>query len=193
MRDLFIRQHSSDLRGASVVKDENGESLYLVIGKWGIQKDVISVYSMQGELLSEIKQLTLGMLPKFAIFKGSEQVGTISKSFGFFREVIYIRGLNWIIVGNTLRESYRVYHGSQLIFSFHPEDDNNLQFNQLTVCSEEYEALSIAVASVLDHWARRDNFRIMTVPPVPSPRFRNSEAFSNHPMKIKRIKKSDNP
>jgi len=193
MRNLFIRKHSTTLHGASVVKDENGTSLYLVVGKWGIQKDVISVYSIQGELLSEIKQLTLGKLPKFAIFNDSKQVGTINKSLGFFREVIFIRGLNWIIVGNTLRDSYHVYRGTKLVFSFHPENHNQIKYNQLTVYEPEFEALSIAISSVLDHWARKGNFKVVTIPSITQPRLRNSEAFLNQPLKIKHIQKNDNP
>ncbi|KIS03920.1 LURP-one-related/scramblase family protein [Paucilactobacillus wasatchensis] len=155
MRKLYVHQHSNDLRGATVIKDENGTATYLLVGKWGLRQDVLSLYAIDGDLLAEIRQLTLGLLPKFSIYQNHQQVGTVSKSLGFLREVIYIRGLNWIIVGNTLRDSYRVYHGTQLVFSFRPVKFTNGYFHELVVVDQELEPISIVVASVLSHWARK--------------------------------------
>lgn len=157
MRKLYIHQHLNDLRGATVIKDEHGVSTYLLVGKWGLRQDVLSLYAIDGDLLAEIRQLTLGILPKFSIYQNHKQIGTVGKSLGFLREVIYIRGLNWIIVGNTLRDSYRVYHGTQLVFSFKPVKFTSGYYHELTVVDQDLEPVAIVVASVLDHWARKQD------------------------------------
>ncbi|MGY0303718.1 hypothetical protein ACW180_03630 [Limosilactobacillus fermentum] len=47
----------------------------------------------------------------------------IAKSLGFVRQVIYIRGLNWMVVGSPLSDRYRVYQGNRLVFSTSPLED----------------------------------------------------------------------
>ncbi|BAP86166.1 hypothetical protein LOOC260_116590 [Paucilactobacillus hokkaidonensis JCM 18461] len=163
MRTLYIHQHLNDLRGATVVKDENGAATYLLVGKWGLQRDVLSLYAIDGALLAEIRQLTLGILPKFSIYQDRQQIGTVGKSLGFLREVIYIRGLNWIVVGNTLKDSYRVYHGTQLVFSLKPVKFTSGYYHELSIVDQELEPVAILIASVLDHWARKGDRRVKKV------------------------------
>lgn len=155
VRKLYIHQHANDLRGASVIKDEYGKSRYLLVGKWGIRQDVLSLYSMDGSLLAEVKQLSFGLLPKFSIYQDHQQVATVGKSLGFVREVIYIRGLNWIIVGNIISDSYKIFHGASLIFSLQPVKFSSGYYHELSVTEPEDEPVAILIASVLDHWARK--------------------------------------
>ncbi|KRM13570.1 hypothetical protein ABTQ33_09390 [Paucilactobacillus suebicus] len=157
MRTLYIHQHTNDLRGATTVKDGDNNTIYLLVGKWGMRQDVLSLYETSGELLAEIKQLTLGLLPKFAIFQNNRQIGVIGKSLGFVREVIYIRGLNWIIVGNVISESYRVYHGTQLVFSFKSQVQDGQTYSILQVADEDLEPVCVVISAVLNHWARRSD------------------------------------
>lgn len=157
MRTLYIHQHANDLRGATTVKDEHNNTAYLLVGKWGLRQDVLSLYATSGELLAEIRQLTLGILPKFAIYQNHRQIGVIGKSLGFLREVIYIRGLSWIIVGNVLKESYRVYHGTQLVFIFKSQVQDGQTYSVLQVTDERLEPVCIVISGVLNHWARRSD------------------------------------
>ena len=120
MRQLYIRDRSSDLHGTTVIRDKNGKSCYLLVGKWGMRYDALSLYAIDGALLAEVKQLTLGLLPKFALYVNRQRVGTIGKGLGFVQQVIYIRGINWIVVGSPLTSRYRVFSGSHLVFSIQP-------------------------------------------------------------------------
>lgn len=155
MRKLYLRDHATDLHGTTIIRDEHGQSCYLLVGKWGIRHDVLSLYAISGQLLAEVKQLSLGLIPKFALYVDRQRVGTIGKSFGFVREVIYIRGLNWIIVGSPLAGRYRVFQGSHLVFSIKPVQFSESYCHQLTISNKGDEPLAILIASVLDHWARR--------------------------------------
>ena len=145
MRQLYLRDHSTDLHGTTIIRDQQGQSRYLLAGKWGLHHDVLSLYAINGALLAEVKQLSLGLLPKFALYQHRQRVGIVGKSFGFVRQVIYIRGLNWIIVGSPLGNRYRVFGGGRLVFAIKPVQLTGTYYHEL---------LAILIASVLDHWAR---------------------------------------
>ena len=153
MRQLYLRDHSTDLHGTTIIRDGQGQSCYLLVGKWGMHHDVLSLYAINGDLLAEVKQLSLGLLPKFALYQHRQRVGTVGKSLGFVRQVIYIRGLNWIIVGSPLGNRYRVFGGGHLVFAIKPVQRTGTYYHELQVEQEADEPLAILIASVLDHWA----------------------------------------
>ncbi|MRN07608.1 hypothetical protein EAI26_09485 [Lactobacillus sp. 0.1XD8-4] len=157
MRQLYIRDRSTDLHGTTVIRDKNGKSCYLLVGKWGIRHDALSLYAIDGALLAEVKQLSLGLLPKFALYVNRQRVGTIGKGFGLVQQVVYIRDINWIIVGSPLTSRYRVFCGSHLVFSIHPVKLSSGYCHELKVNNKNDEPLAILVASILNHWARRSN------------------------------------
>ncbi|MDN3537494.1 hypothetical protein QPX96_08190 [Limosilactobacillus fermentum] len=100
MRTLYLREHGGQRQATTIVHDEFNNACYLLTGKWGLRQDVLSLYTMQGSLLAEVKQVTLGLWPKFVLYQNRQRVGVIAKSLGFVRQVIYIRGLNWMVVGS---------------------------------------------------------------------------------------------
>ena len=155
MRLLYLRDHDTDLHGTTVIRDYQGRSRYLLVGKWGMLHDVLSLYSISGELLAEVKQQSLGILPRFALFLNREQVGTVGKSLGFVREVIYIRGLNWVVVGSPFSGKYRVFQTNRQVFAIRPVAFTGDYYHELKVSRQEDEPLAILIASVLQHWARR--------------------------------------
>ena len=98
MRTLYLREHGGQRQATTIVHDEFNNACYLLTGKWGLRQDVVSLYTMQGSLLAEVKQVTLGLWPKFVLYQNRQRVGVIAKSLGFVRQVIYIRGpsgLGW--------------------------------------------------------------------------------------------------
>lgn len=155
MRKLYLRNHATDLHGTTIIRDYQGRSCYLLVGKWGMRHDVLSLYAISGALLAEVRQLSLGLLPKFALYVDRQKVGTVGKSLGFVRQFIYIRGLNWIIVGSPLAGRYRVFQRGHRVFSIQPVEKTATYYHELTVDRRVDEPLAILVASVLDHWARR--------------------------------------
>lgn len=155
MRQLYLRDHGTDLHGTTVIRDHQGRSCYLLVGKWGMHHDVLSLYAINGKLLAEVKQQSLGMLPKFALYLNRQRVGSVGKSLGFVRQVIYIRGLNWFVVGSPLAGRYRVFQGSHQVFAIRPVAFTGNYYHELKVSNEGDEPLAILIASVLDHWARR--------------------------------------
>ncbi|MBB1080328.1 hypothetical protein H5S09_10495 [Limosilactobacillus sp. STM2_1] len=179
MRQLYIRDRSTDLHGTTVIRDKDGKSCYLLVGKWGIRHDALSLYAISGALLAEVKQLSLGLLPKFALYVNRQRVGTIGKGFGFVQQVVYIRGINWIIVGSPLTSRYRVFRGSHLVFSINPVKLSGGYCHELKVNKKDDEPLAILIASILNHWARRsDQEPLLAKLLKRSPNLRTSMSFS---------------
>lgn len=151
MRTLYIRQDSLAAKGASVVRDADKRSIYLLIGKWGRHQDALSLYQISGDLLAELKQTSLGLLPRFDIYYQGEKVGAISKRLGFFNEMIYISNLHWIIVGNFVTGNYKVFHGTTTIMNSQGDGD----LREMQIVNKKLEPICICIAATLDHWANR--------------------------------------
>ncbi|WP_295729640.1 LURP-one-related/scramblase family protein [uncultured Limosilactobacillus sp.] len=152
MRTLYLKNRSND-HSATIIHDNFDQACYLLTGKWGIRNDALSLYTMQGQLLAELKQLSLGLMPKFAIYQNRQRMGTIGKSFGFVREFIYIHGLNWVIVGNAFTNRYRIFRNNHLVFTMEPEQSH--LYCRLTINQQSDEPIAILIACVLDHWANK--------------------------------------
>ena len=93
MRKLYLNQAALSAKATTVIRDADNESRYLLVGKWGLRADVLSVYTISGALEAEVKQETLGLLPKFRLLYHRQMVGRVSKTLGVIREVLFVRGL----------------------------------------------------------------------------------------------------
>jgi uncharacterized protein YxjI len=154
MRTLYLKNRAND-HSATIIHDNHEQACYLLTGKWGLRHDALSLYTMQGQLLAEIKQLSLGLMPKFALYQNRQRIGTIGKSLGFVREIIYIHDLNWVIVGNAFTNHYRVFRNNHIVFTMDPEQASAGMYCRLTVTQEADEPMAILVACVLNHWAHK--------------------------------------
>lgn len=154
MRSLYLNQVALSTRATTVIRDADNQSRYLLVGKWGMRPDVLTVYLIDGTVEAEIRQDSLGILPRFHLLYHRQTVGRVNKTFGVIREVLFVRGLNWIIMGNLNSGNFRIYHGRELIGSIARVDDAGS-----TVCisvdQPAHEALVICLAAILDRWAKR--------------------------------------
>ena len=82
VRTLYMRDHATDRQPATVIHDENNQAAYLLAGKWGLRQDALSLYNMRGDLLAEVSQLSLGLLPKFALYVNHQKVGVVGLCAG---------------------------------------------------------------------------------------------------------------
>lgn len=152
MRSFYIKDRSCD-SSVMIVHDNRDNSCYMITGRWGIRHDALSLYTMQGKLLAEIRQLSLGLFPKFGLYLDRQRVGTIGKTIGFIHELVYIKGLNWVIVGNIFSNRFKVFRNGHLVFSMVPDQSTNGIFNRVTVTQEADEPLALLVAVILNHWS----------------------------------------
>jgi len=154
MRQLYLNQGALSTRATTVIRDADNQSCYLLVGKWGMRADVLTVYLIDGSLEAEVRQESLGLLPRFRLLYRRQTVGRVSKTFGLIREVLFVRGLNWVIMGNLNKAQFRIYHGRDLIATIKPADAaaNTLL---VTVDQPDHEGLVICLAAILDRWAKR--------------------------------------
>lgn len=155
VRKLYLRSQSASTKNVTVVHDIHGQQAYLLTGRWGLRADVLSLYSISGQLLAEIKQASFGLVPRFHLFQNRQQVGSVGLSLGFSRELVYIRGLNWIIVGHGNQNRYRIFQGRRLVCDIQPVEKSGFTVSELTVNHEVDEPLSLLLAAVLNHYAHR--------------------------------------
>lgn len=157
MRKLYINQSSLKTQESAVVRDEQRQSIYLLIGKWGIAADSISAYNMHGGLVAELKQLSTGLFPKFDLYAYQHKVGTVSKHIAFQNELTFVHGLNWVIVGNQLKGDYNIYHGLNLVMSVKSGEYNGSHnYKELVISEIEDEPVCVCLVAILDHWAHRN-------------------------------------
>ncbi len=181
MRTLYLREHGSQRSATTIIHDQSNNACYLLAGKWGLRQDVLSLYTMKGDLLAEVKQMTLGLRPKFVLYQNRHRVGVVAKSLGFIRQVIYIRGLNWVVVGTPLSNRYRVYQNNRLVFSTSPLEGTGGLYQAISISNQADEPLALLVTTILNHWAHRGGREPMIAwHPHPLPRRLGEVAPINH-------------
>jgi len=169
MRKLYLNQAALSAKATTVIRDADNESRYLLVGKWGLRADVLSVYTINGALEAEVKQETLGILPKFRLLYHRQMVGRVSKTFGVIREVLFVRGLNWVIMGNINSGHFTNTHGRESIASIDRVSQSGGGTIELTVDQEDHEALVICLASILDRWGKKSQGSALPVKPMWAP------------------------
>jgi uncharacterized protein YxjI len=157
MRTLYLNQAALSAKATTVIRDTNNQSCYLLVGKWGLRADVLSVYTIAGALEAEVKQESLGLLPKFRLVYHRQTVGRVSKTFGVIREVLFVRGLNWIIMGNINSGHFKITHGRDLIATIDQVSQSGGGTTTLAVDQPDHEALVICLAAILDRWAKHQH------------------------------------
>ena len=56
MSEFFIQDRQLSSITRTIVKDEKGKSLFLMVGRWGTKGDALSLYRLDGTLVASIKQ-----------------------------------------------------------------------------------------------------------------------------------------
>ena len=104
---LLLKQKMFSWFDSYNIFDEEGNIVYEVKGKmaWG---HCLKIYDTMGNELGTVKQELFKMMPKFAIYRGSELLGHISKEFSLFKPKYDIDYNGWHIDGNFLEWDYTI-------------------------------------------------------------------------------------
>ena len=137
MRKLYSYRNRLSTRGTTTITDENGSNVYLINGRWGMHAGVMSVYSSSNLLEAERKY-----------------AGSIRRYYGVSREMLFVKKLNWLIMGNLSTYNYRVFHGRECIMTINEVQLASGDYLEFTISHEEDEALLLCIASILDYWAK---------------------------------------
>ena len=152
MSEFFIQDKQLSSITRTIVKDEKGKSLFLLVGRWGTKGDALSLYKMNGELVASIKQISFTFGTRFEIYKNFEKVGTLQKIFRWPGDFYYIQQLHWTVQGNIYQHQYSIRHFNHLIMKMDKATLFSGDYYVLDVTDDEDAPLCICIAAIMDYW-----------------------------------------
>ncbi|WP_268912856.1 hypothetical protein [Lentilactobacillus sp. SPB1-3] len=150
-RKIQINVSELERSHATKVINESSNKQYLIVGRWGLVSDSYSVYSTSGELLIEIKQKTLGTNPQFDIWYLDELIGSSLIHLSFHYSTIYIKQLNWLIVGNEIKQNYMIIKNRSRIGTVHSFNTRGDVVRIINTENQTDEPILVAIAAILNH------------------------------------------
>lgn len=109
---FYIKQKVFSFKDQFKVKDEQERDAYYVEGKTFSLGNKLHIYNMQNEEILYIEQKLFSLKPAFELYKNSEHVATVKKSFNLFKNNYTIEGTNWTIEGSILEHNYVINNDS---------------------------------------------------------------------------------
>ncbi|MDH6364747.1 uncharacterized protein YxjI [Enterococcus sp. PF1-24] len=152
MPEFFIQEKQLSNVTRTIVKDEKGQSLFLLVGRWGTRGDALSLYAMNGELIASIKQVGLASRQNFDIYYQFDKVGTMKKIFNWPGDFYYIRQLHWIAQGNIYNHQYKIQHFNHTVMKMDKATLFSGDYYVLDISDETDAPVCICIAAVLDYW-----------------------------------------
>ncbi|KAF1295659.1 hypothetical protein BAU15_03715 [Enterococcus sp. JM4C] len=152
MAEFFIQERQLSRVTRTIVKDSQGKSLFLLVGRWGTKGDALSLYKMSGELVASIKQVSFTFGTRFEIYQGFDKVGTLKKIFNWPGDFYYIRQLHWTVQGNIHQHQYAIHHFNRLVMEMDKTTLLTGDYYVLNIPIVEEAPLCICIAAIMDYW-----------------------------------------
>ncbi|MGX6979899.1 LURP-one-related/scramblase family protein [Vagococcus elongatus] len=155
MSRYYIQENLLTARQPTVVRNEEGETIFLMVGKWGSRGDVLSLYTFEGELVANVQQISrgTGIGSLFHIYYHFKKVGSLRRVFSFQKDFYFIPQLSWVVVGDIPKHEYNIYSLQKKIMSMEKTYHAKGSFYELDVPQDEYAPICICIAAVLDYWS----------------------------------------
>lgn len=152
MPEYFIQEQRLGTNTQTIVRDKDGQALYLLIGHWGTKNDVLSLYCMDGSLAASVKQTSVLVGRRFDLYLDVQKVGTLKKLFNWPGDFYYIRQLHWTVYGNIYHHHYAIRHFHHPIMHLNKETYLKENYYKLTVHDAKDTPLCICIAAIMDYW-----------------------------------------
>lgn len=161
---LLVKENKMD-KHRLTVRDDSGQILFLIEGRWGRKNDIINLFDIHGDLILQAKQINLSPFFQFELFQARNKIGTIRKHPGFFglRDAFFtIQPQNWLIKGDFEELYFEVFKEEKMIMTATKMISNANFLFSLYIKQDEDFALASLVTVLLDHYSREkdaiDNF-----------------------------------
>lgn len=158
IRKLYTRRDMFEVGTQLTFRDSDKKIIYFLSGHLGGHQGRIDLFDIQGKLLAEARQKSLGFFPKFIFLEDGHYAGSLRRYYGINHDMLFVKKLNWFIFGNLFTFNYKVFKGRDCIMKIHevtlPDGGNYLEFE---ISHKEYEPLCLCIASILDYWAKVRN------------------------------------
>lgn len=156
MATFYIRQHSLTSNTRTVVRDENQQAQFLLVGCWGTRGDVLSLYLMNGEVVATIKQATFALTrgTRFELYQNFQKVGTLHRLLAITRDYYYVHQLGWVVTGNIAQQHYTIHARNRRVMTMESAILPEGNFYLLDIPQADDAPLCICIAAVLNYWVQ---------------------------------------
>lgn len=159
MTRLFIHKDYLSLQDRMIVKNEQGQEVYLIVGKWGRLGDKLTIYTIDGRRLVEAKQVLLSVFPKFRLYQDGKKIGSLKKRpglSGIKKPYFTVTRLNWIIGGDYDRQIFTVRRFGRKILTIHKTMSYSGEQYILNFQNDKLAPVACVVAPLLDHYDKNN-------------------------------------
>lgn len=164
MMQLFIKENlKNDQR--MTVRDNRGQIIYLIQGRWGRQNDLMSLYKINGKHLLTLKQLNLSPIPVFDLFENGEKAGTMRKHPGLFgiRDSYFtLTPHDWVITGDFEDLYFTVHQKKKLIMECEKDLKSGSTIYELNIKNDEDAPLMALITTLFDHYSRKKEDEVVS-------------------------------
>ncbi len=147
---LYMKQKVFSLKDRFTIKNEAGEDVYTVEGKFISLGKKLHIFDANGEEVAFVRQELLTLLPKFTVEQHGEAVAQVQKKLSFLKPKYVVTGLDWTVEGNLLAHDYSVFSGDRAIVSLHKKWMSWGDTYELDVSDDADQALVVAVVLAID-------------------------------------------
>ncbi len=119
MAKLYMKQKLFSLKEKFFIKNEAGEDVYRIEGKFLSLGKQLTVYDRSDREVAFIKQELFQWLPKFTIMIDGVEVAQVAQQFSFFKPKYTINGIGWNVDGDFWGHDYQVVDGNNVIAHIH--------------------------------------------------------------------------
>lgn len=147
---LYMKQKVFSLKDRFTIKNEAGEDVYTVEGKFISLGKKLHILDPNGEEVAFVKQELLTLLPKFTVEQHGEPVAQIQKKLSFLKPKYEVTGLDWTIEGNFFAHDYSIFSGDQEVVSLHKKWMSWGDTYELDLSDAADPALVVAVVLAID-------------------------------------------
>ena len=147
---LYMKQKVFALKDRFTIKNEVGEDVFTVEGKFISLGKKLHILDRHGEEVAFVKQELLTLLPKFTVEQHGEPVAQIQKKLTFLKPKYIVTGLDWTIEGDVFAHDYTVFAGEQPIVTIHKKWMAWGDTFELFIPDPNKEVLAMAVVLAID-------------------------------------------
>lgn len=156
MIQLFIKQNNHNNQRMTV-RDNRGQIVYIIEGRWGRKHDVISLYDINGQQLLGAKQTKQTPLPVFEIREAGDKLGTMRKHPGLFgiRDSYFtLHPHKWVVTGDFEELYFTVTKANHMIMECEKDLYDSYAVYNLMVDAEENMPLCSLLSILFDPYSR---------------------------------------
>lgn len=157
MMQLFIKENQRNNQRMTV-RDDRGQILYLIEGRWGRKDDIVTLQALNSEEYLWAKQSKLSPLPTFELITEDEKIGIVRKHPGLFgiRDSYFtVHPHKWVITGDFEELYFTAYNDNNLVMECEKIQKNHYDYFELIVENDEDVPLCSLITVLLDHYSRK--------------------------------------